>query len=103
MTESHLPFPQHLNIITAPPPPDEVFDSSGLSPGFLEYVVGRSDSVSTRLSNCDPPPTYEEAIVQVNLRSETEPHLDPPPEYEDIVNSSSASAIAMVPVVTTFN
>ncbi|KFO28235.1 Transmembrane gamma-carboxyglutamic acid protein 1 [Fukomys damarensis] len=92
----------HLNIITPPPPQDEVFDSSGLSPGFLEYVVGRSDSVSTRLSNCDPPPTYEEATGQVNLqRSETEPHLDPPPEYDDIVNSSSASAIAMVPVVTT--
>ncbi|EHB16279.1 Transmembrane gamma-carboxyglutamic acid protein 1 [Heterocephalus glaber] len=102
VTEGHIPFPQHLNIITPPPPQDEVFDSSGLSPGFLEYVVGRSDSVSTRLSNCDPPPTYEEATGQVNLwRSETEPHLDPPPEYEDIVNSSSASAIAMVPVVTT--
>ncbi|KAM7225762.1 hypothetical protein CapIbe_023739 [Capra ibex] len=70
--------------------------------GFLEYVVGRSDSVSTRLSNCDPPPTYEEATGQMNLRrSETEPHLDPPPEYEDIINSNSASAIAMVPVVTT--
>ncbi|KAK2082960.1 Transmembrane gamma-carboxyglutamic acid protein 1 [Saguinus oedipus] len=92
----------HLNIITPPPPPDEVFDSSGLSPGFLGYVVGRSDSVSTRLSNCDPPPTYEEATGQVNLRrSETEPHLDPPPEYEDIVNSNSASAIPMVTVVTT--
>lgn len=77
VTEGHIPFPQHLNIITPPPPPDEVFDSSGLSPGFLEYVVGRSDSVSTRLSNCDPPPTYEEATGQVNLRrSETEPHLD---------------------------
>ncbi|XP_017710639.1 PREDICTED: transmembrane gamma-carboxyglutamic acid protein 1, partial [Rhinopithecus bieti] len=102
VTEGHIPFPQHLNIITPPPPPDEVFDSSGLSPGFLGYVVGRSDSVSTRLSNCDPPPTYEEATGQVNLqRSETEPHLDPPPEYEDIVNSNSASAIPMVPVVTT--
>ncbi|OBS69835.1 hypothetical protein A6R68_01623, partial [Neotoma lepida] len=44
---------------------DEVFDNSGLSPGFLEYVVGRSDSVSTRLSNCDPPPTYEEATGQL--------------------------------------
>lgn len=101
VAESHIPFPQHLNIITPPPPADEVFDNSGLSPGFLEYVVGRSDSVSTRLSNCDPPPTYEEATGQMNLRSETEPHLDPPPEYEDIINSSSASAIAMVPVVTT--
>ncbi|EHB03033.1 Transmembrane gamma-carboxyglutamic acid protein 1 [Heterocephalus glaber] len=80
----------------------EVFDSKGVSPGFLEYVVGCSDSVSTRLSNYDPPPNYEEATGQVNLwRSETEPHLDPPPEYEDIVKSSSARAIAMVPVVTT--
>ncbi|XP_042639231.1 transmembrane gamma-carboxyglutamic acid protein 1-like, partial [Orycteropus afer afer] len=102
VTEGHIPFPQHLNIITPPSQPDEMYDSSGLSPGFLEYVVGRSDSVSTRLSNCDPPPTYEEATGQVTLRrSETEPHLDPPPEYEDIVNSNSASAIAMVPVVTT--
>ncbi|KAB0372009.1 hypothetical protein FD755_015801, partial [Muntiacus reevesi] len=102
VTEGHIPFPQHLNIITTPPPPDEVFDNSGLSPGFLEYVVGRSDSVSTRLSNCDPPPTYEEATGQMNLRrSETEPHLDPPPEYDDIINSNSASAIPMVPVVTT--
>ncbi|XP_005859776.1 PREDICTED: transmembrane gamma-carboxyglutamic acid protein 1 isoform X2 [Myotis brandtii] len=102
VTEDHIPFPQHLNIITSPPPPDEVFDSNGMSPGFLEYVVGRSDSVSTRLSNCDPPPTYEEATGQVNLqRIETEPHLDPPPDYEDIIHSNSASAIAMVPVVTT--
>ncbi|KFO24763.1 Transmembrane gamma-carboxyglutamic acid protein 1 [Fukomys damarensis] len=92
----------HLNIITLPPPQDEVFDSSGLSPGFLEYVVGRSDSVSTNLSNCDPPPTCEEAPGQVNLwRSETEPHLDPPPECDDIINSSSAGATAVVPVVTT--
>lgn len=70
VAESHIPFPQHLNIITPPPPPDEVFDSSGLSPGFLEYVVGRSDSVSTRLSNCDPPPTYEEAHLLSTLGEE---------------------------------
>lgn len=102
MTEDHIPFPQHLNIITPPPPPDEVFDSSGISPSFLEYVVGRSDSVSTHLSNCDPPPTYEEATGQMNLqRVETETHLGPPPEYEDIINSNSSCAIAMVPVVTT--
>ncbi|EHA97763.1 Transmembrane gamma-carboxyglutamic acid protein 1 [Heterocephalus glaber] len=101
VTEGHIPFPQHLNIITPPPPQDEVFGSSGLSPGFLEYVVGHSDSVSTCLSNCDPPPTYEEATGQVNLqRSETEPHLDPPLDYEDIA-PMAASAIVMVPVVTT--
>lgn len=102
MTDSHIPFPEHLNIIDPSLPPDEVFDSSGLSPGFLEYVVGRSDSVSTRLSNGDPPPTYEEATGQVNFESsETEPHLDPPPEYEDIISSNAACAIPMVPIVTT--
>ncbi|XP_044526095.1 transmembrane gamma-carboxyglutamic acid protein 1 isoform X1 [Gracilinanus agilis] len=100
MTDGRGSLPSHLSITHSPQ--EEIFDSSGLSPGFLGYVGGRSDSVSTRLSNCDPPPTYEEATGQTNLRrSETEPHLDPPPQYDDIMNSSSANAIAMVPVVTT--
>ncbi|XP_078002713.1 transmembrane gamma-carboxyglutamic acid protein 1 isoform X1 [Phascolarctos cinereus] len=100
VTDGRGPLPSHLSIVHSPQ--EELFDSGGLSPGFLGYIGGRSDSVSTRLSNCDPPPTYEEATGQTNLRrSETEPHLDPPPQYDDIMNSSSANAIAMVPVVTT--
>ncbi|XP_064926514.1 transmembrane gamma-carboxyglutamic acid protein 1 isoform X3 [Columba livia] len=81
---------------------DEMYEVSGLSPGGLSYMDGRSDSISTRFSNCDPPPSYEEATGEVSIRSETEQHLDPPPQYEDIVNSSSASAvaIALTPVVS---
>ncbi|XP_055558440.1 transmembrane gamma-carboxyglutamic acid protein 1 isoform X1 [Falco biarmicus] len=79
---------------------EEMYEVSGLSPGGLSYTDGRSDSISTRLSNCDPPPSYEEATGEISMRSETEQHLDPPPQYEDIVNSSSVTAIALSPVVT---
>ncbi|KAM6293808.1 transmembrane gamma-carboxyglutamic acid protein 1 isoform 2-T2 [Porphyrio hochstetteri] len=80
---------------------EEMYEVSGLSPGGLSYMDGQSDSMSTRLSNCDPPPSYEEATGEISMRrSETAQHLDPPPQYEDIVNSSSASAIALSPVVT---
>ncbi|XP_028939246.1 transmembrane gamma-carboxyglutamic acid protein 1 [Ornithorhynchus anatinus] len=97
LTDSRGPLPQHLGIVHSPQ--EDLFDGSGLSPGFLGYVVGRSDSVSTRLSNCDPPPSYEEATGELGLRrSETEHHLDPPPQYEDIMNSSSANSIPMVPL-----
>ncbi|XP_021263643.1 transmembrane gamma-carboxyglutamic acid protein 1 isoform X2 [Numida meleagris] len=80
---------------------EEMFEVSGLSPGGLSYADTRSDSISTRLSNCDPPPSYEEATGEISLRrNEAEQHLDPPPQYEDIMNSSSASAIALSPVIT---
>ncbi|NXX78321.1 TMG1 protein, partial [Urocolius indicus] len=93
------PLPPPLSIVHSPQ--EEMFEVSGLSPGGLSYMDGQSDSLSARLSNCDPPPSYEEATGEVNVRrSETEQHLDPPPQYEDIVNSSSASAIALSPVVT---
>ncbi|XP_075030540.1 transmembrane gamma-carboxyglutamic acid protein 1 isoform X2 [Calonectris borealis] len=93
------PLPPPLSIVHSPQ--EEMYEVSGLSPGGLSYTDGRSDSISTRLSNCDPPPSYEEATGEISMRrSETEQHLDPPPQYEDIVNSSSASAIALSPVVT---
>ncbi|XP_064329542.1 transmembrane gamma-carboxyglutamic acid protein 1 [Phalacrocorax carbo] len=93
------PLPPPLSIVHSPQ--EEMYEVSGLSPGGLSYTDGRSDSISTRLSNCDPPPSYEEATGETSMgRSETEQHLDPPPQYEDIVNSSSASAIALSPVVT---
>lgn len=78
-----------------------MFEVSGLSPGGLSYADTRSDSISTRLSNCDPPPSYEEATGEISVRrSEAEQHLDPPPQYEDIMNSCSANAIALSPVTT---
>ncbi|XP_072704460.1 transmembrane gamma-carboxyglutamic acid protein 1 [Mycteria americana] len=92
------PLPPPLSIVHSPQ--EEMYEVSGVSPGGLSYTDGRSDSISTRLSNCDPPPSYEEATGEISMRSETEQHLDPPPQYEDIVNSSSASAIALSPVVT---
>ncbi|XP_027743173.1 transmembrane gamma-carboxyglutamic acid protein 1 [Myiozetetes cayanensis] len=93
------PVPPPLSIVHSPQ--EEMYEVSGLSPGGLSYTDARSDSISTRLSNCDPPPSYEEATGEVSVRrSETEQHLDPPPQYEDIVNSSSAGAIALTPIVT---
>lgn len=92
-------LPQPLSIVHSPQ--EDMFEVSGLSPGGLSYADTRSDSISTRLSNCDPPPSYEEATGEISLRrSEVEQHLDPPPQYEDIMNSSSANAIALSPVIT---
>ncbi|XP_043393964.1 transmembrane gamma-carboxyglutamic acid protein 1 isoform X3 [Chelonia mydas] len=79
---------------------EEMYEGSGLSPGYLGSPDGRSDSISTRLSNGDPPPSYEEATAETSIRNEMEPQLDPPPQYEEIVNSSSANAFAIPPVVT---
>ncbi|XP_066033099.1 transmembrane gamma-carboxyglutamic acid protein 1 isoform X2 [Chamaea fasciata] len=93
------PLPPPLSIVHSPQ--EEMYEVSGLSPGGLSYSDAQSDSISTRLSNCDPPPSYEEATGEMSVRrSETEQHLDPPPQYEDIVNSSSANAIALTPIVT---
>nr|XP_025045855.1 transmembrane gamma-carboxyglutamic acid protein 1 isoform X2 [Pelodiscus sinensis] len=79
---------------------EEMYEGSGLSPGYLGSPDGRSDTISARLSNGDPPPSYEEATAETSIRNETEHHLDPPPQYEDIINSSSTRAIVMPPVVT---
>uniref|UniRef100_A0A7M4FSF4 Proline rich and Gla domain 1 n=1 Tax=Crocodylus porosus TaxID=8502 RepID=A0A7M4FSF4_CROPO len=92
------PLPQPLSVVHSPQ--EEMYEGSGLSPGFLSYADGWSDSLSTRLSNGDPPPSYEEATGDTSIRSETEHHLDPPPQYEDIINSSSSNMIAMTHVVT---
>ncbi|XP_067401207.1 transmembrane gamma-carboxyglutamic acid protein 1 isoform X2 [Emydura macquarii macquarii] len=98
VADGRSPLPQPLSI--AHSPQEEMYEGSGLSPGYLGYANGRSDSISTRLSNGDPPPSYEEATGETNVSSEMEHHVDPPPQYEDIVNSSLASAIAIPPVVT---
>ncbi|XP_075769374.1 transmembrane gamma-carboxyglutamic acid protein 1 [Pelodiscus sinensis] len=91
-------LPQPLSIVHSPQ--EEMYEGSGLSPGYLGSPDGRSDTISARLSNGDPPPSYEEATAETSIRNETEHHLDPPPQYEDIINSSSTRAIVMPPVVT---
>ncbi|TFK09221.1 collagen alpha-1(V) chain [Platysternon megacephalum] len=98
VADGRSPLPPPLSIVHSPQ--EEMYEGSGLSPGYLGSPDGRSDSISTRLSNGDPPPSYEEATAETSIRNEMGHHLDPPPQYEDIVNSSSASAIAIPPVVT---
>uniref|UniRef100_A0A8C8S5Z2 Proline rich and Gla domain 1 n=1 Tax=Pelusios castaneus TaxID=367368 RepID=A0A8C8S5Z2_9SAUR len=98
VVDGRSPLPLPLSI--AHSPQEEMYEGNGLSPGYLDYANGRSDSISTRLSNCDPPPSYEEATGEISISSEMEHHIDPPPQYEDIVNSSSVSAVAIPPVVT---
>uniref|UniRef100_A0A8C0GKQ1 Proline rich and Gla domain 1 n=1 Tax=Chelonoidis abingdonii TaxID=106734 RepID=A0A8C0GKQ1_CHEAB len=94
----YIPLPPPISIVHSLQ--EEMYEGNGLSPGYLGSPDGRSDSISTRLSNGDPPPSYEEATAETSIRNEMEHHLDPPPQYEDIVNSSSATAIAIPPVVT---
>ncbi|XP_061483381.1 transmembrane gamma-carboxyglutamic acid protein 1 [Rhineura floridana] len=94
VTDGRSPLPQPLSILHSPQ--EEMFEGSGHSPGYLTYIDGRSDSISIRLSNYDPPPSYEEVAGENGMRrNETAYHLDPPPQYEDIVNS-----IAVPPVTT---
>ncbi|XP_048350723.1 transmembrane gamma-carboxyglutamic acid protein 1 isoform X1 [Sphaerodactylus townsendi] len=85
---SSLPLP--LSILHSPQ--EDMFEGNGHSPGYLSYTDGRSDSVSTRLSNCDPPPSYEEVAGESGMRrNETANHMDPPPQYEEIVNANLLS------------
>ncbi|XP_042315249.1 transmembrane gamma-carboxyglutamic acid protein 1 [Sceloporus undulatus] len=87
-------LPQPLSILHSPQ--EEMFEGNGHSPGYLSYVDGHTDSLSIRLSTCDPPPSYEEVAGENGIRrSETANPLDPPPQYEDIVNS-----ISVPPVIT---
>lgn len=99
VTEGRSSLPQPLSFHHSPQ--EEMFDDSSHSPGYLSYTDGRSDSISMRLSNCDPPPSYEEIANQNGIRRiETANHLDPPPQYEDIVNTSSVNGISVPSVVT---
>ncbi|XP_038631194.1 transmembrane gamma-carboxyglutamic acid protein 3-like isoform X2 [Scyliorhinus canicula] len=51
------------------------------------YVQEQSASVSSRLSNATPPPSYEEVTGHVESSGEETitPYSDPPPKYEEIV------------------
>ncbi|XP_007889396.1 transmembrane gamma-carboxyglutamic acid protein 3 [Callorhinchus milii] len=51
------------------------------------YVQEQSASVSSRLSNATPPPSYEEVTghVESTVEESSTPYSDPPPKYEEIV------------------
>ncbi|XP_078246614.1 transmembrane gamma-carboxyglutamic acid protein 1 [Pogona vitticeps] len=88
VAEGRSPLPLPLSILHSPQ--EEMFEGSGQSPGYLSYTDGCGDSVSVRLSSCDPPPSYEEVAAENGMRRhDAANHLDPPPQYEDIVNSVS--------------
>ncbi|XP_062982591.1 transmembrane gamma-carboxyglutamic acid protein 1 [Elgaria multicarinata webbii] len=94
IADGRRPLPQPLSILHSPQ--EEMFEGNGQSPGYLSYTDGHADSISIRLSSCDPPPSYEEVAGESSMRrNETTNHLDPPPQYEDIVNS-----ISVPPVIT---
>ncbi|XP_030058216.1 transmembrane gamma-carboxyglutamic acid protein 1 [Microcaecilia unicolor] len=93
----------HQQSSTLHSPMEELYDSSGMPTGFASYGDTRSDSVSTRLSSCDPPPSYEEATGEMGLRHSetTEHHLDPPPQYEEIGSSSIPTTAIIMPSTAT--
>nr|XP_033805452.1 transmembrane gamma-carboxyglutamic acid protein 1 [Geotrypetes seraphini]XP_033805453.1 transmembrane gamma-carboxyglutamic acid protein 1 [Geotrypetes seraphini]XP_033805454.1 transmembrane gamma-carboxyglutamic acid protein 1 [Geotrypetes seraphini]XP_033805455.1 transmembrane gamma-carboxyglutamic acid protein 1 [Geotrypetes seraphini] len=93
----------HQQSSALPSPLEELYDSSGMQVGFASYGDTRSDSVSTRLSNCDPPPSYEEATGEMGIghNETTEHHLDPPPQYEEIGSSSIPTTVIIVPPMAT--
>ncbi|MEE6470238.1 hypothetical protein FKM82_008897 [Ascaphus truei] len=68
---------------------EDVYNRGGHSAGFMDYDV-HSDTLSAGLSNCDPPPTYEEATGErrAGIRETPQNHMDPPPQYEEIVASA---------------
>ncbi|KAK1169744.1 transmembrane gamma-carboxyglutamic acid protein 1-like isoform X2 [Acipenser oxyrinchus oxyrinchus] len=68
-------------------PQSDMSTSSGLTAGSPAYMG--EDLASGRLSIGEPPPSYEEATGQADVRIETAgPRTDLPPLYEDIINTS---------------
>uniref|UniRef100_UPI00398EE931 transmembrane gamma-carboxyglutamic acid protein 3 isoform X2 n=1 Tax=Pristiophorus japonicus TaxID=55135 RepID=UPI00398EE931 len=62
-------------------------EPSGQPSNRTLYVQEQSVSVSSRLSNATPPPSYEEVTRHVESSGEetSTPYSDPPPKYEEIV------------------
>ncbi|XP_026569429.1 transmembrane gamma-carboxyglutamic acid protein 1, partial [Pseudonaja textilis] len=82
------PIPQSFSVLHSPQ--EEIFEGSGHFPRYLSYTERPMDFLSIRLSNCEPPPSYEEVTGESSTqRNEFANHLDLPPQYEDIVNSIS--------------
>nr|XP_006001379.1 PREDICTED: transmembrane gamma-carboxyglutamic acid protein 3 [Latimeria chalumnae] len=62
-------------------------EASGPNFNNTLYVQEHSVSVSSRLSNATPPPSYEEVTGHLESSGEetTTPYSDPPPKYEEII------------------
>ncbi|XP_033866555.1 transmembrane gamma-carboxyglutamic acid protein 1-like isoform X2 [Acipenser ruthenus] len=77
----------HVSYHPGTSPQSDMSTSSGLTAGSPAYMG--EDLASGRLSIGEPPPSYEEATGQADVRIETAgSHTDLPPQYEDIINTS---------------
>ncbi|KAM4796514.1 transmembrane gamma-carboxyglutamic acid protein 1 [Rhinophrynus dorsalis] len=76
---------------------EESFDR-GRHPSGLDYDI-HSDTLSAGLSNCDAPPSYEEATGDRGVRLSGPPQnpTEPPPQYEEIVPSSTVTIPQGIP------
>ncbi|XP_053563579.1 transmembrane gamma-carboxyglutamic acid protein 1 [Bombina bombina] len=83
-----VPHPQQ-DIIFHDPRLQDAYDRGWHSSGAMEYDA-HSDTLSAGLSNCDPPPSYEEATGErgVTVSEPLPSPMDPPPHYEEIVASA---------------
>ncbi|KAG9492533.1 hypothetical protein GDO78_000823, partial [Eleutherodactylus coqui] len=81
---------QHSNVLCTV---EDAFDRAGRPSGFVDYDV-RSDTLSAGFSNCDPPPSYEEATGERGVRvSPPRNPAEPPPQYEEIATCASVVTI----------
>lgn len=92
-------LPHQSSVVLCPL--EEIYASGGVPDGFQSFADMRSDSVTTRLSNCEPPPSYEEATGETGVRrTGVTDHIDPPPQYEEIVSSTSTRVAAVAPLAS---
>ncbi|XP_075706449.1 transmembrane gamma-carboxyglutamic acid protein 1 [Rhinoderma darwinii] len=82
---------QHSSVLCTV---EDAFNRAGHPSGFIDSDV-RSDTLSAGFSNCDPPPSYEEATGERGIRvSEPQQNpVEPPPQYEEIATCASVVTI----------
>ncbi|XP_044144029.1 transmembrane gamma-carboxyglutamic acid protein 1 [Bufo gargarizans] len=90
-TDHGMDSQQHSNVLCTV---EEAFNRAGQPHGFIDYDV-RSDTLSAGFSNCDPPPSYEEATGERGVRvSEPQQNpTEPPPQYEEIAICASVVSV----------
>ncbi|KAG8586894.1 hypothetical protein GDO81_005512 [Engystomops pustulosus] len=90
-TEHGMGSQQHTNVLCTV---EDAFNRAGHSSGLVDYDV-RSDTLSAGFSNCDPPPSYEEATGErvVRVSEPLQNPTEPPPQYEEIATCASVVTI----------